>query len=275
MTDHPQLSIVQQCQLLGIARSSVYYQPQAPSDEDLILLRSLDQQYLETPFYGSRRMTVVLRQQGYAVNRKRVQRLMRQLGIEAIYPKPRLSQAHRDHQVYPYLLRGLAITQSNQVWCTDITYLPVLKGHFYLVAIMDWFSRKVLSWRISNTLDVTFCLEALQESITEYGHPEIFNSDQGSQFTSQAFTDCLKAVGVQISMDGRGRCFDNIFIERLWRSLKYELIYLMAFDDGIHLNQEVRKWFNWYNQERPHQALGYRTPEVVYGEMRSDLKMLE
>ena len=275
MTDHPQLSIVQQCQLLGIARSSVYYQPQAPSNEDLILLRSLDQQYLETPFYGSRRMTVVLRQQGYAVNRKRVQRLMRQLGIEAIYPKPRLSQAHRDHQVYPYLLRGLAITQSNQVWCTDITYLPVLKGHFYLVAIMDWFSRKVLSWRISNTLDVTFCLEALQESITEYGHPEIFNSDQGSQFTSQAFTDCLKAVGVQISMDGRGRCFDNIFIERLWRSLKYELIYLMAFDDGIHLNQEVRKWFNWYNQERPHQALGYRTPEVVYGKLRSDLKMLE
>lgn len=275
MTDHPQLSIVQQCQLLGIARSSVYYQPQAPSDEDLILLRSLDQQYLETPFYGSRRMTVVLRQQGYAVNRKRVQRLMRQLGIEAIYPKPRLSQAHRDHQVYPYLLRGLAITQSNQVWCTDITYLPVLKGHFYLVAIMDWFSRKVLSWRISNTLDVTFCLEALQESITEYGHPEIFNSDQGSQFTSQAFTGCLKAVGVQISMDGRGRCFDNIFIERLWRSLKYELIYLMAFDDGIHLNQEVRKWFNWYNQERPHQALGYRTPEVVYGKLRSDLKMLE
>ena len=275
MTDHPQLSIVQQCQLLGIARSSVYYQPQAPSDEDLILLRSLDQQYLETPFYGSRRMTVVLRQQGYAVNRKRVQRLMRQLGIEAIYPKPRLSQAHRDHQVYPYLLRGLAITQSNQVWCTDITYLPVLKGHFYLVAIMDWFSRKVLSWRISNTLDVTFCLEALQESITEYGHPEIFNSDQGSQFTSQAFTDCLKAVGVQISMDGRGRCFDNIFIERLWRSLKYELIYLMAFEDGIHLNQEVRKWFNWYNQERPHQALGYRTPEVVYGKLRSDLKMLE
>ena len=275
MTDHPQLSIVQQCQLLGIARSSVYYQPQAPSDEDLILLRSLDQQYLETPFYGSRRMTVVLRQQGYAVNRKRVQRLMRQLGIEAIYPKPRLSQAHRDHQVYPYLLRGLAITQSNQVWCTDITYLPVLKGHFYLVAIMDWFSRKVLSWRISNTLDVTFCLEALQESITEYGHPEIFNSDQGSQFTSHGFTDCLKAVGVQISMDGRGRCFDNIFIERLWRSLKYELIYLMAFEDGIHLNQEVRKWFNWYNQERPHQALGYRTPEVVYGEMRSDLKMLE
>lgn len=239
------------------------------------MLRLLDQQYLETPFYGSRRMTVILRQHGYEVNRKRVQRLMRQLGIEALYPKPRLSKAHPGHQVYPYLLRDLAVTQSNQVWCTDITYLPVLKGHFYLVAIMDWYSRKVLSWRISNTLDVTFCLEALQEAIAGYGTPEIFNSDQGSQFTSNGFTAYLKGVGVKISMDGRGRCFDNIFIERLWRSLKYELIYLMAFDDGIHLNKEVRRWFEWYNQKRPHQALDYRTPEVVYWEMRSVLKKLE
>jgi putative transposase len=235
----------------------------------------LDQQYLETPFYGSRRMTVILRQHGYEVNRKPVQRLMRQLGIEALYPKPRLSNAHPEHQVYPYLLRELAVTQSNQVWCTDITYLPVLKGHFYLVAIMDWYSRKVLSWRISNTLEVTFCIEALQEAVAHYGTPEIFNSDQGSQFTSNRFTACLKAAGVQINMDGRGRCFDNIFIERLWRSFKYELIYLMAFENGIHLNKEVRRWLEWYNHERPHQALNYRTPEVVYWEMRSLLKKFE
>lgn len=271
MTDHPQLSIVRQCQLLGIARSSFYYQPQAPSEQELTLLRLIDQQYLETPFYGSRRMTVILRQLGHEVNRKRVQRLMRQLGIEAIYPKPRLSQAHPQHQVYPYLLRDLAVTSANQVWCTDITYLPVLKGHFYLVAIMDWFSRKVLAWRISNTLEVTFCIEALQEAIARYGSPDIFNSDQGSQFTSNTFTGCLKTAGIQISMDGRGRFHDNIFIERLWRSLKYELIYLMAFKDGIHLNQEVQKWFIWYNQKRPHQALNYRTPEVVYWQTRPRL----
>jgi putative transposase len=268
VTDHPELSLVRQCQLLGIARSSFYYQPQSVSEEELTLLRILDQQYLETPFYGSRRMMVVLRQQGYIVNRKRVQRLMRCLGIEAIYPKPRLSQAVREHQVYPYLLRNLAITQANQVWCTDITYLPVLKGHFYLVAIMDWYSRHVLCWQISNTLDVDFCLYALQMAIAGYGVPEIFNSDQGSQFTSNAFTGCLKGAGVKISMDGRGRYLDNIFIERLWRSLKYELIYLKAFEDGIHLNQEVSKWFNWYNQERPHQSLGYRTPQEIYDESR-------
>ncbi len=268
MTEHPDLSVVRQCQLLGIARSSFYYQPKSQSEEEWTLLRLIDQQYLETPFYGSRRMRVVLRQQGYEVNRKRVQRLMRQLGIEAIYPKPRLSQTHPDHQVYPYLLRNLAVTQANQVWCTDITYLPVLKGHFYLVAIMDWFSRKVLAWRISNTLDVIFCLDALHEAIAAYDLPEIFNSDQGSQFTSNIFTGSLNDVGVQISMDGRGRCYDNIFIERLWRSLKYELIYLTAFEDGIHLNKEVRQWFDWYNQVRPHQALNYRTPDVVYWEKR-------
>jgi putative transposase len=204
VADHPDLSIAHQCPLLNIARSSFYYQPQSPSAEELTLLRLIDQQYLETPFYGSRRMSVVLRQQGYEVNRKRVQRLMRQLGIEAIDPKPRLSQAHPQHQVYPYLLGDLAVTQADQVWCTDITYLPVLKGHFYLVAMMDWFSRKVLSWRISNTLEVPFCIEALQEAMSSYGVPEIFNSDQGSQFTSNSFTDCLKAAGVRISMDGRG-----------------------------------------------------------------------
>jgi len=209
-------------------------------------------------------MTVFLQQCGYRINRKRTQRLMRQLGLEAIYPKPRLSQTHPDHQVYPYLLRNLLITAANQLWCTDITYLPVLKGHFYLIAIMDWYSRKVLAWRISNTLDVHFCLETLQEALSYYGIPEIFNSDQGSQFTSKAFTDCLKANAVAISMDGRGRCHDNIFIERLWRSIKYELIYLKAFEDGQHLNKEVGQWFDWYNQERFHQALEYKTPNQVY-----------
>lgn len=272
MTDHPELSIVQQCRLLKVPRSSLYYQAKGPSEEETTLLRLLDEQYLKTPFYGSRRMTVVLRQQGYPVHRKRVQRLMRRLGIEAIYPKPRLSQAYPEHQVYPYLLRDVAVTHPNQVWCTDITYLPVAKGHFYLVAIMDWYSRRVLSWRISNTLDGSFCIEALQEAIASYGVPEIFNSDQGSQFTSNLFTGYLKAAGIQISMDGRGRCHDNIFIERLWRSLKYELIYLMAFEGGKQLNWEVEKWIDWYNQERPHQALNYRTPEQVYWEERIEDK---
>jgi putative transposase len=203
--------------LLSVPRSSFYYRTKEPSEEEITLLRLLDEQYLKTSFYGSRRMSVVLRQQGYPVSRKRVLRLMRPLGIEAIYPKPRLSQAHPEHQVYPYLLREVAVTHPNQVWCADITYLPMAKGHFYLVAIMDWYSRKVLSWRISTTLDVSFCIDALQEAIARYGAPAIFNSDQGSQFTSNAFTGCLKAAGVSISMDGRGRCHDNIFIERLWR----------------------------------------------------------
>jgi putative transposase len=263
---------VHQCELLGVSRSSLYYQPVLPSEEELQLCRLIDEYYLEAPSYGSRRMTAWLRQQGFVVNRKRVQRLMRQLGLEAIYPKPKLSQKHSAHVVYPYLLRGLAITDANQVWCTDITYLPVLRGHFYLIAIMDWYSRKVLAWRISNTLEVEFCVAALEAALLDYGNPEIFNSDQGSQFTSQAFTDRLKAENVQLSMDGRGRYLDNIFIERLWRSLKYELIYLMAFEDGKHLHREVKKWFNWYNQERLHQSLDYRTPDEVYRNSRLMLK---
>lgn len=226
--DHPHLSVVRQCELLSLNRSSLYYQPVEPSEEDLKLCRLLDEQYLETPFYGSRRMTAWLQRQGYDVNRKRVQRLMRELGLEVMYPKPKLTQRNPDHAVYPYLLKGMSITKANQVWCTDITYLPVLRGHYYLIAIMDWYSRKVLSWRVSNTLEVEFCVEALSAALLDYGNPEIFNSDQGSQFTSKAFTDCLKASQVTISMDGRGRYLDNIFIERLWRSLKYELIYLLA-----------------------------------------------
>jgi putative transposase len=260
------LSLTRQCQLLGLSRASLYYQPKAPDEEELLLLKLIDAQYLETPCYGSRKMREHLLRLGFCINRKRVQRLMQKLGLEAIYPKPHLSQPHPEHQVYPYLLRGVAVTRVNQVWSTDITYLPVLKGHFYLVAVMDWFSRKVLSWRISNTLDVEFCLWALQAALAEYGAPEIFNSDQGSQFTSKAFTDCLKAKAVRISMDGRGRCHDNIFIERLWRSIKYELIYLKAFEDGHHLTKEVGRWFDWYNEERFHQALGYKTPNQVYSE---------
>jgi len=262
--DYPELSIQSQCQLLGISRSSYYYQPQDISDEELRLLRLLDEQYLKTPFYGSRKMTIYLRSLGYAVNRKRVIRLMHQLGLQTIYAKKRTTIPNPDHKTYPYLLRGLDIIHSNQVWCTDITYLPMRKGHFYLVAIMDWYSRKVLSWRISNAMEVDFCLEALSEALLTYQKPEIFNSDQGSQFTANEFTKCLTEAKVKISMDGRGRCYDNIFIERLWRSIKYELIYLHEFDDGKHLKKEVKKWIEWYNVERFHQALDYQTPAAVY-----------
>lgn len=263
---HPSLSLVRQCQLLGISRSSLYYQPVGPSEEDLTLLRLIDEQYLKTPFYGSRRMMVHLRQLGYSVNRKRVQRLMRQLGLQAVYPKPKLSQPHPGHKVYPYLLRGVEIERVNQVWSTDITYLPVLRGHFYLVAVMDWFSRKVLSWRISNTMDGQFCIAALEDALATFTRPSIFNSDQGAQFTANAFTDCLRQAEVEISMDGRGRCHDNIFIERLWRSVKWELIYLKTFDDGRQLSREVTDWFHWYNRQRPHQSLNYRTPDEIYFE---------
>ncbi len=262
--EHEELSLVRQCQLLGISRSSLYYRAKAVSDSELELLRRLDELYLEMPFYGSRRMTAQLKREGHDVNRKRVQRLMRKLGLQTLYPKPKLTVANPEHKIYPYLLRGVAIDKVNQVWSTDITYLPVLKGHFYLVAIMDWYSRKVLSWRISNTMDVQFCLDALEEALEEYGCPDIFNSDQGSQFTAKVFTERLRTAGAQVSMDGRGRCHDNIFIERLWRSLKYELIYLKSFEDGNHLNQEVKKWFSWYNQLRLHQSLDYKTPDEIY-----------
>ena len=272
VTDH-ELSIKHQCELLSISHSSYYYQPKSDSEEELILLRLLDEQYLKTPTYGSRKMTMFLRELGYVVSRKRVQRLMRKLGIEAIYPKPRLSLRNLEHQVYPYLLRNLSIETANQVWCTDITYLPVLKGHFYLVAIMDWYSRKVLSWRISNTLDVHFCIDALQEAFDNFGKPDIFNSDQGSQFTSNAFTQLLKDREIQISMDGRGRYLDNIFIERLWRSFKYELIYVKVFENGKHLQQETKNWFRWYNTERFHQGLDYQKPDQVYAKNLNVLKV--
>jgi putative transposase len=265
------VSLVRQCELLLLARSSVYYQPVATSDENLHLMRLIDQQYLLTPFYGSRRMTVVLqnlgsacRTQGYRVNRKRVQRLMRLMGLEAIYPKPNTSKSTLGHRIYPYLLRGLAVERVNQVWSTDITYVPMRQGFLYLVALIDWHSRYVLSWRLSNTLDVSFCLEALQEALKSFGTPEIFNSDQGSQFTSEAFTSVLIEHGVAISMDGRGRCLDNVFVERLWRSVKYEEVYLKAYSDGLEAYRGIGAYLQFFNRQRPHQSLRYQTPEAVY-----------
>ncbi|WP_321160097.1 MULTISPECIES: IS3 family transposase [unclassified Synechocystis] len=231
----------------------------------------IEERYLKTLFYGSRKMTAYLREQGYFVNRKRVIKLMHKLGLQTIYQKKRTSVSNPENLVYPYLIRKLEINRANQVWCTDITYLPIGKGYYYLVVIMDWYSRRVLSWRISNTMDVKFCCNALEEALEKYGKPEIFNSDQGSQFTSKEFTQILLQAEVKISMDGRGRCFDNIFIERLWRSLKYELIYIYEFEDGRHLNQEIKNWINWYNYERFHQALDYQTPYFVYQQNLSTL----
>lgn len=261
--NHPQISIQRQCFLLGLARSSFYYEPAPARSENLTLLHQLDELYTEFPFFGSRKMTVLLRQQGDQINRKRVLRLMRQLGLQAIYPKPRTSQAHAGHKVYPYLLRGVAVTHVNQVWSSDITYIRMRYGFMYLVAILDWYSRYVLSWELSNSLDADFCVNALHRALRD-DHPKIFNTDQGAQFTSTAFTGILLDAKVAISMDGRGRVFDNIFIERLWRSLKYEDIYLKDYQTVPELRFGLARWFEFYNGRRPHQALGYRTPEMVY-----------
>ena len=227
-------------------------------------MRLIDEQYLKTPTHGSRSMRNFLRRLGYKINRKRVQRLMRQMGLEAIYPKPKTSRPHPEHKVYPYLLRYMKIDRPNQVWCADITYITLARGFMYLVAVMDWHSRKVLSWRVSNTLDSSFCVEALEEAIHNFGRPQIFNTDQGTQFTSEAFTGVLKAHGIKISMDGRGRFHDNIFIERLWWTLKYHYLYLRAFATGLELRQGLRTWFNYYNQERFHQSLEDWTPDEIY-----------
>jgi putative transposase len=252
------LSITRQCELLGLPRSSYYYEPRPETSENLRLLRRLDELYLECPFYGSRRMAITL-----DVNRKRIQRLMRILGIEALYPKPNLSRPAPGHEVYPYLLRGLAIDHPNHVWSTDITYILMRSGFLYLTAIMDWFSRFVLSWELSNTLDTGFCVTALHKAFG-YGTPDIFNSDQGSQFTAAEFLAPLKERTIRISMDGRGRALDNVFIERLWRSLKYELIYPGEFSSGMELWAALDQYFRFYNHERPHQALDYRTPAQLY-----------
>ena len=259
-----ELSIVAQCRLLKIARSTLYWRPAAVSEDDLRLMRQIDEQYLATPFYGSRRMVAVLCRMGWMVNRKRVRRLMRLMRIEAIYQKPNTSRRNPEHVVYPYLLRGLVIDRPNQVWCTDITYIPMRRGFQYLAAVMDWWTRKVLSWRVSNTMDVGFCIEALEDALARHGRPEIFNSDQGSQFTSPQFTKVLRDAKIRISMDGKGRWMDNVFIERLWRSLKYECVYLHAFETGSELRGGLTQWVGYYNARRPHSSLGGRTPDEAY-----------
>jgi putative transposase len=258
------VSIMAQCRLLRVARSTLYWRPAAVSDEDLRLLRRIDKQYLTTPFYGSRRMVAVLRREGWAANRKRVRRLMRILAIEAIYQKPNTSRRHPEHKVYPYLLRDLVIDRPNQVWCADITYIPLAKGFVYLVAVMDWFSRRVLAWRLSIGMDTAFCAEALQEAMGRYGSPNIFNTDQGVQFTSGDFIAELETRGIRISMDGKGRFLDNIFIERLWRSLKYEEVFIKAYICIGEARSGIRTWLIFYNDTRLHQALGYRTPREIY-----------
>jgi putative transposase len=263
-TAHPGLSITRQCELLTISRSSFYYTAKGESEANLELMRLIDAQFLETPWYGARQMARHLRRQGHAVGRKRVRRLMRLMGVAAIYCKPRTSAPHPEHKIYPYLLRDLAIERPNQVWCADVTYIPLRRGFLYLVAIMDWASRKVLAWRLSNTLDVAFCVAALEDALARYGTPGIFNTDQGSQFTSLAFGGRLQEAGIRISMDGRGRWMDNVFIERLWRSLKYECVYLNPFETGSEARASIGRWIAYYNAERPHSALGGRTPAEAY-----------
>ena len=262
--EHPALSLSRQCRLLSIGRSSLYYEPKGESAETLALMRRIDELFLKYPFYGARRMALHLRRKGVRIGRRRAARLMRLMGLEAIYRAPRTSAPHPEHRVYPFLLRGLAIERPNHVWCADITYIPVQRGFLYLVAIMDWASRHVLAWRLSNTLDAGFCTDALEEALATHGAPEIFNTDQGSQFTSMAFTGRLREAGIRISMDGRGRFMDNIFIERLWRSLKYEAIYLHEIADGLQARRLIRDWVAFYNTERPHAALGGRTPAEAY-----------
>jgi putative transposase len=261
---HPQVSIIEQCALLKVPRSTLYYQPKPVSDDDLALMRRIDEIYTKWPFYGSRRMVAELRGEGHDVNRKRVRRLMRLMGIEAIYQKPNTSRKHPNHKIYPYLLRNLVIGRPNQVWCADITYIPMAKGWVYLVAVMDWFSRRVLAWRLSITMETDFCVAALQEALDRYGAPEIFNTDQGVQFTAAAFIETLEAQGVQISMDGKGRFLDNIFIERLWRSLKYEEVFIKAYASVAEARLGIGAWLQFYNDERKHQALGYRTPSEIF-----------
>ena len=261
------LSVARQCALLDLPRSSFYYAPVPVSEEDLALMRFVDEQYTATPFYGSRRMQVALRQAGQVVNRKHVQRLMRLMGLEAVGPKPRLSVAHPAHRVYPYLLRDVPITRVDQVWSTDITYVRLRHGFVYLVAIMDWFSRFVVAWELSVTVDGQFCVEALTRALAGR-RPEIFNTDQGAQFTSELFTGPLRAAAVQISMDGRGRALDNVFVERLWRTVKYEEIYLKDYGSVPDARAQLARYFRFYNHARPHQALAYQTPAAVYAEAK-------
>lgn len=269
--NHPNLSISRQCQLLALCRSSFYYPEQSRQNGpigltrqfDYYLMRQIDQAYLKWPFYGSRRITAYLKSEGHRVNRKRIQRLMRHMGIQAIYPRQKLSKPNSEHRIFPYLLRNVVIERVNQVWSTDITYIPMRKGFLYLVAIMDWYSRYVLSWELSQTLEKYFCINALEEALC-IGKPEIFNSDQGCQFTCIAFTGILQERDIVISMDGRGRAFDNIFIERLWRTVKQEEVYLKDYQSVAEAEEQLRQYFKFYNTERLHQSLGYRDPRSVY-----------
>jgi putative transposase len=260
---HPQIAIARQCDLLDLARSSYYYRSQPETNENLVLMRLLDVQYTKTPYYGIRKMTQELQQAGYPVNHKRVRRLLRTMGLYAIYPKPALSTPAPGHRVYPYLLRGVKVERVNQVWSCDITYVPMAQGFVYLFAVIDWFSRFVLSWSVSVSLEVDFCLEALDTALQQ-NRPAIFNSDQGSQFTSEVFIGRLLARDIAISMDGRGRALDNIFVERLWRTVKYEEVYLKAYESVPTAVSSLGAYFHFYNEERLHQSLGYRTPAAVY-----------
>lgn len=262
--DHPQLSVREQCDLLGLHRSSFYYEAIPENEYNLQLMNLIDEQYTKTPFYGSPKITAWLRRSGYLVNIKRVKRLMKKMGIMAIYPGPNTSKRNQQHKIYPYLLKELDIARRNQVWATDITYIRLKKGFVYLAAIIDLHSRYVLSWRLSNTLDSHFCVEALKEAIAKYGKPDIFNSDQGCQFTGEDFTKILLSHEIKISMDSKGRALDNIFVERLWRSVKYENIYLHNYEDALGTYCGLRRYFEFFNTERPHQSLGYRTPSEVY-----------
>ena len=265
MVDRTQpLPVTRQCALLDLPRSTFYHLPKPVTDEELELMRLIDRCHLEHPYYGSRRIRDWLEDEGHQVNRKRVQRLMRTMGLAALYPKRNLSVANQRHKVYPYLLRGLVIDRPNQVWATDVTYIPMARGFVYLVAIMDWYSRRVLSWRVSNTLDTSFCTDALNEAIENYGAPGIFNTDQGSQFTSEDFTGVLKQHDIRISMDGKGRWVDNVFVERLWRSVKYEEVYLRAYDSIGDARNSLGRYFAFYNTQRRHQSLDRQTPDSVY-----------
>ena len=261
---HPGLSIARQCHLLSISRSSFYYEAKGETAFNLMLMRLIDEQFLETPFYGVRQMTWHLRAEGHSINQKRIRRLMRLMGLMPIYQRPKTSIKAKGHKIWPYLLKGRRIDRPNQVWCSDVTYIPMRRGFLYLVVIMDWATRKALAWRLSNTLEADFCVEALNEALIRFGAPDIMNTDQGSQFTSWAWTNRLRKAGVKISMDGKGRFLDNIFVERLWRSLKYECVYLYAWNGGREARNGIGKWIEFYNNRRPHSALGGRTPNAVY-----------
>jgi putative transposase len=260
------LTVARQCQLLDLPRSTYYYRPKPVPEADLELMRKIDECHLERPFYGSRRLKDWLELLGYAVSRKKVQRLMREMGLTALYPKRNLSKRNQAHKVYPYLLKGLVIDRPNQVWAADVTYLPMAKGFLYLVAIIDWYSRKVLAWELSNSMDARFCVDALETALGKYGKPEIFNTDQGSHFTSEAFTSVLKENDIRISMDGKGRWVDNVFVERLWRSLKYEEVYLKGYANVTEARKSISAYLDFFNRDRRHQSLDRRTPDQVYYE---------